>query len=256
MGFADRFNRRFLGPRGHGNCAGGILCDGGGQYGNFRHEIENLGIRLIKQTRLDATGRFDQCHKAEQTSGADLGLHLGLIARCVYWLNFLPQVWIRPPDPRGGRRQFPGSDPPQAGNASSGVGSSRSHGTLPDANGGSMRASSRTRKARPRLRPSMTGPPLAGGPQNLTWPVLVRATFGEREDSAFSSDAAPRRSPWGEAGWCGWSGSNRHSLRNRILSPARLPIPPHPRGRLLYGAVEPSSRGFLAIRAWARAPWS
>ncbi len=31
------------------------------------------------------------------------------------------------------------------------------------------------------------------------------------------------------AGWCGWSGSNRHSLRNRILSPARLPIPPHPR---------------------------
>ncbi len=28
--------------------------------------------------------------------------------------------------------------------------------------------------------------------------------------------------------WCGWSGSNRHSLRNRILNPARLPIPPHP----------------------------
>ncbi len=29
-------------------------------------------------------------------------------------------------------------------------------------------------------------------------------------------------------GWCGWSGSNRHSFRNRILSPARLPISPHP----------------------------
>jgi len=28
--------------------------------------------------------------------------------------------------------------------------------------------------------------------------------------------------------WCGWSGSNRHALRNRILNPARLPIPPHP----------------------------
>ena len=30
------------------------------------------------------------------------------------------------------------------------------------------------------------------------------------------------------AGWCGRSGSNRHSFRNRILSPARLPIPPRP----------------------------
>lgn len=29
--------------------------------------------------------------------------------------------------------------------------------------------------------------------------------------------------------WCGWSGSNRHSLRNGILSPARLPVSPHPR---------------------------
>ncbi len=28
--------------------------------------------------------------------------------------------------------------------------------------------------------------------------------------------------------WCGWSESNRHSFRNRILSPARLPVPPHP----------------------------
>lgn len=30
--------------------------------------------------------------------------------------------------------------------------------------------------------------------------------------------------------WCGWPGSNRHSLRNRILSPARLPVSPHPHG--------------------------
>lgn len=28
--------------------------------------------------------------------------------------------------------------------------------------------------------------------------------------------------------WCGRSGSNRHSFRNRILSPARLPISPRP----------------------------
>ena len=33
--------------------------------------------------------------------------------------------------------------------------------------------------------------------------------------------------------WCGWSGSNRHSLRNGILSPARLPVSPHPHGRSL-----------------------
>lgn len=33
-------------------------------------------------------------------------------------------------------------------------------------------------------------------------------------------------SPRGD--WCGRSGSNRHSFRNRILSPARLPIPPRP----------------------------
>ena len=35
--------------------------------------------------------------------------------------------------------------------------------------------------------------------------------------------------------WCGWSGSNRHSFRNRILSPARLPISPHPRGGRISG---------------------
>ena len=34
--------------------------------------------------------------------------------------------------------------------------------------------------------------------------------------------------PEGEAGWCGRPGSNRHSFRNRILSPARLPVPPRP----------------------------
>ena len=32
--------------------------------------------------------------------------------------------------------------------------------------------------------------------------------------------------------WCGRSDSNRHSLRNRILSPARLPISPRPQRRL------------------------
>ena len=39
------------------------------------------------------------------------------------------------------------------------------------------------------------------------------------------------------------SGSNRHSLRNAILSRARLPIPPR---RLLVNKVEKS--GFLAIK--------
>ena len=29
---------------------------------------------------------------------------------------------------------------------------------------------------------------------------------------------------------CGWRGSNPHALRHRILSPACLPIPTHPRG--------------------------
>ncbi len=37
-----------------------------------------------------------------------------------------------------------------------------------------------------------------------------------------------------EKQWCGWSESNRHSLRNRILSPARLPIPPHPHRAALH----------------------
>ncbi len=32
--------------------------------------------------------------------------------------------------------------------------------------------------------------------------------------------------------WCGWPGSNRHSSRNWILNPARLPIPPHPHRRV------------------------
>lgn len=38
--------------------------------------------------------------------------------------------------------------------------------------------------------------------------------------------ARPRDRP--EREWCGRPGSNRHSFRNRILSPARLPVPPRP----------------------------
>jgi hypothetical protein len=37
--------------------------------------------------------------------------------------------------------------------------------------------------------------------------------------------AAPRAARKGEA-WCPWPESNQHSLRNSILSRARLPIPP------------------------------
>src|SRR5206468_7855051 len=37
--------------------------------------------------------------------------------------------------------------------------------------------------------------------------------------------AAPRVARKGEA-WCPWPESNQHSLRNSILSRARLPVPP------------------------------
>ena len=37
-----------------------------------------------------------------------------------------------------------------------------------------------------------------------------------------------RQQPSPEKRWCGRSESNRHSSRNRILSPARLPVPPRP----------------------------
>src|SRR6185437_10061489 len=47
------------------------------------------------------------------------------------------------------------------------------------------------------------------------------------------------RSPKGEA-WCPWPESNQHSLRNSILSRARLPVPPQGLSRL--GAASPWRR--------------
>ena len=42
--------------------------------------------------------------------------------------------------------------------------------------------------------------------------------------------------------WCPWPGSNQHSLRNSILSRARLPIPPQGRFR------GPESARIIAVR--------
>ena len=41
--------------------------------------------------------------------------------------------------------------------------------------------------------------------------------------------------------WCGWWDSNPHAIRQGILSPQCLPIPPHPRGYILVRVegVEP-----------------
>src|SRR3954467_12930146 len=41
-----------------------------------------------------------------------------------------------------------------------------------------------------------------------------------------SSANADRKGRLLNDGWCPWPGSNQHSLRNSILSRARLPIPP------------------------------
>jgi hypothetical protein len=51
--------------------------------------------------------------------------------------------------------------------------------------------------------------------------------------------AAPRVARKGEA-WCPWPESNQHSLRNSILSRARLPIPPQ--GLFATNAERPTSR--------------
>ena len=55
--------------------------------------------------------------------------------------------------------------------------------------------------------------------------------------------------------WCGRSGSNRHSFRNRILSPARLPVSPRPHvERVRYFAGPGLSRGNYARPRSRRPP--
>ncbi len=72
----------------------------------------------------------------------------------------------------------------------------------------------------------------------LEWHASTAATIGSdrflRAPSrpaeivrAISAASLPRI---GFKKWCGRSESNRHSVRNRILSPARLPVPPRPLG--------------------------
>ena len=75
---------------------------------------------------------------------------------------------------------------------------------------------------------------------------------------------------WERRKWCPWPGSNQHSLRNSILSRARLPVPPqgprlgvtpcggadHSQGRL---RVNRQNRGlpgyFQGLPAGAAPPW-
>lgn len=64
-----------------------------------------------------------------------------------------------------------------------------------------------------------------------------RSYHSAREVETERNRTNPTRNVDIERRWCGWSESNRHSFRNRILNPARLPVPPHPHGAELLRAV-------------------
>src|SRR5690606_21086145 len=53
--------------------------------------------------------------------------------------------------------------------------------------------------------------------------------------------------------WCPWPGSNQHSLRNSILSRARLPIPPQ--GPLKGSGKSPDVAGLYQPRASRQFPF-
>jgi hypothetical protein len=56
------------------------------------------------------------------------------------------------------------------------------------------------------------------------------------------------------AEWCPWRESNPHSLRNTILSRARLPVPPHgPRAGLLHAGTAKLQAEFDALGGLASA---
>lgn len=87
----------------------------------------------------------------------------------------------------------------------------------------------------PEARPRAT---LEGGRTDSTPRWLADIQLSQRVPD-FRISARKRGSP---RKWCGWSESNRHSFRNRILSPARLPVPPHP-----HRTTEPSHGQLFAI---------
>src|ERR1043165_8123341 len=62
----------------------------------------------------------------------------------------------------------------------------------------------------------------------------------EVEPTSESASGKPRS----DEAWCPWPESNQHSLRNSILSRARLPVPPqgHSRDPALFEPRQPAKR--------------
>src|SRR6516165_3624699 len=89
--------------------------------------------------------------------------------------------------------------------------------------------------------------------------VRLAAHFGEHwgkchqlSHGLFVTFGRPRTSA--NAEWCPWRESNPHSLRNTILSRARLPVPPHGLKRMIRASRPPTRSGMQAgLRITSRA---